>query len=83
MRRLGRLLNQPPPKGGGNRIRLVELKLTWPVGKYQESFEVRSFMTKQDFSLAPNTGGIPDLSNIDPTKVPDALNVKLPGNITR
>jgi len=68
----------------GRSIRLVELKLTWPVGKYEESFEVRSFVTKQDFSLAPGgAGAMPDLSKIDPTKIPDAMNVKMPFGVTR
>ena len=55
----------------GRSIRLVELKLTWPVGKYEESFEVRAFVTKQDFSLQnAGAGGMPDLSTIDASKLP-------------
>lgn len=68
----------------GRSIRLVELKLTWPVGKYEESFEVRAFVTKQDFSIQNSGGaGMPDLSTIDPSKIPDALNVKLPAGVSR
>jgi prepilin-type N-terminal cleavage/methylation domain-containing protein len=68
----------------GRSIRLVELKLTWPVGKYQESFEVRSFVTKQDFSIESAAGGgMPDLSNIDPTKIQDIGKLNLGTGLKR
>ena len=68
----------------GRSIRLVELKLIWPVGKFQESFEVRSFVTKQDFSLAPGgAGGMPDLSNIDPKSMPNPMDINLGTGLKR
>lgn len=68
----------------GRSIRLVELKLTWPVGKFEESFEVRSFVTKQDFSLAPGgAGGMPDLSGIDPQKMPNPMDINLGTGLKR
>jgi len=43
-----------------------------------------SFVTKQDFSIqSVGGGGMPDLSSIDPTKLPDALNVNLGTGLKR
>jgi general secretion pathway protein I len=36
----------------GNSVRVVALKVTWPVGeKYKESMEVRALVTREDFGL--------------------------------
>ena len=40
----------------GNSLRLAEVTVTWPVGRYEESIQVRSFVTNADFSLSMETG---------------------------
>lgn len=57
----------------GRSIRLVELKLSWSVGKYEESFKVRAFVTQQDFSLAAGGGLLGDLGGSAPTAAPPDL----------
>jgi general secretion pathway protein I len=36
----------------GNSMRLVELEVTWPEGKYTESMSVRAVVTREDFAFA-------------------------------
>jgi len=36
----------------GQSLRLAEVTVTWPVGRYQETIQVRSFVTNSDFSLS-------------------------------
>ena len=40
----------------GQSLRLAEVTVTWPVGRYEESIQVRSFVTNSDFSLSMETG---------------------------
>lgn len=37
----------------GNSVRLVELKVTWPQGRYEQSMALRTLVTKNNFSLVP------------------------------
>ena len=37
----------------GRSLRLVELTVTWPAGRYKESFTLRAFVTRDDFGVQP------------------------------
>ena len=54
----------------GRSLRLIELKVTWPVGKYEESFNISALVTREDFGierLVPNSGeGLVGAGDINP-----------------
>lgn len=37
----------------GNSMRLVELQVSWPEGKFTESMQLNAIVTREDFSFAP------------------------------
>jgi len=43
-------------------VRTIELTVAWPVGKYNETVNIRALVTREDFNLNPG-GGIPQNAN--------------------
>ena len=54
----------------GRSLRLIELKVTWPAGKYEESFKISALVTREDFGierLDPNAAaGLVGAGDINP-----------------
>lgn len=47
----------------GRSLRLVELTVSWPMGRYEESFRTIALVTREDFGISPaDAGGLGGLS---------------------
>ncbi len=46
-------------KGLSDNMRVVDLAVSWPRGKYSESMHVRAVVTKDDLGTSPNAGALP------------------------
>lgn len=54
-------LLEPVTQNIANAVRLVELELEWPTGKYKDGFSVRTLLTREGFTFAGQApGGTPD-----------------------